>query len=100
MNALFCFGAAVGAIAQGWTADWLGRRGALALAASCALIGGALAAGSVAIAMLIIVRILQGVGLGMILCLVPLYITETVPAHRRGMMTTMTVYSFGIGYGV
>jgi MFS family permease len=98
VNALFSFGAAIGAIAQGYIADWLGRKKALAIAAVFALIGGALAAGSVAIAMLIVVRILQGCGLGMLLCLVPLYLTEVAPPHRRGFLTGLTTMSFGLGY--
>lgn len=100
MNALFSFGAALGAITQGWTADWLGRRRALGLAASFALVGGALSAGSVAIEMLIIVRILQGVGLGMLICLVSLYTAEVAPAHARGMISGMTVIGIGLGYTV
>jgi MFS family permease len=98
VNALFAFGAAVGAILQGWTADYLGRKKSLALSAVLALIGGALAAASVAIEMLIIVRILQGIGLGMIICQVPLYTTEVAPAHRRGLLSAMTVIGFGSGY--
>jgi MFS family permease len=98
VNALFAFGAAMGAIAQGWISDWRGRRTGLAIAASCALVGGALAAGSAAIAMLIVVRILQGFGLGMIISLVPLYLTEVAPRHRRGFLTGLTVMSFGCGY--
>ena len=98
VNALFGFGAALGAIVQGWTADSLGRKKAFAVAAVCSIIGGALTAGAVQIAMLITVRLLQGFGLGMIICLVPLYISEVAPAHIRGRLSGLTVLSFGIGY--
>lgn len=98
MNALFLLGAACGAIIQGWAADWLGRKKALAVAAACSLVGGALQTGSVNVTMIIIVRILQGFGLGMIICLVPLYTTEVAPAHRRGLLSGMTVMGFGSGY--
>ena len=98
VNAFFAFGAAMDAIAQGFTSDWLGRRKGLAVATSCALVGGALSAGSVTVAMLIVVRILQGFGLGMIISLVPLYLTEVAPPHRRGFLTGLTVMSFGMGY--
>jgi MFS family permease len=100
VNALFGAGAAFGAIVQGWTADWLGRRKAMALAAVLAFLGGALTAGSVHIAMLIAVRFIQGFGLGQVICLVPLYIAEVAPPHKRGMLSGATVWSFGIGYVV
>lgn len=100
VNALFGFGAAMGAIAQGWISDWRGRRIGLAIAATCALVGGALAAGSATIAMLIVVRILQGFGLGMMISLVPLYLTEVAPPRHRGFLTGLTVMSFGSGYAM
>lgn len=59
---MFAAGGAFGAITQGWTADWLGRRKALALAAGLTLVGGALIAGSVNIPMLVVVRFIQGIG--------------------------------------
>lgn len=98
MNALFAAGAAFGALAQGWLADWVGRKRAMAIAAACAAIGGGLTAGSVHIAMLIVVRILQGFGLGLIICLVSLYLTEVAPARHRGLLSSMTVCSLGGGY--
>ncbi|KIW67196.1 hypothetical protein, variant [Phialophora macrospora] len=48
--------------------------------------------------MLITTRILHGFGLGMQICLVPLYLTEVSPPHCRGLMTGMTVMGFGLGY--
>lgn len=64
VNALFFFGACVGALGAGPVADHIGRKWTIQLAAIVAMIGGALAAGSVHIAMLIVVRIFQGAGLG------------------------------------
>jgi len=98
VNALVFFGAAIGALIQSYLADRWGRKKALAIASICGLVGGALAAGSVAVAMIITVRILQGCGLGMLLALVPLYLTEISPPHRRGFLTGLTVMSFGMGY--
>jgi MFS family permease len=80
IQATFAAGAAFGALAQGWVGDWLGRKKALAAAGLWALVGGALATASQNLAMLIAVRFLHGFGLGMIICLVPLYITEVVSA--------------------
>ena len=57
-----------------------------------------LVAGSVAVPMLIIVRSLQGFGVGMLLCLVPLYLSEVAPPKRRGLLTGLTATSFGLGF--
>ena len=70
------------------------------IAGVLALIGGALVAGSVIIPMLIVVRILQGGGVGMLLALVPLYLTEVSPPQRRGFLTGLSTLSFGLGYVV
>ncbi|KAK5231536.1 hypothetical protein LTR72_000718 [Exophiala xenobiotica] len=98
INALFNFGLAIGALAQGWLADVIGRKKAFYLAGTCALVGAILVAASVKIAMLITVRLLHGFGLGMLICLVPLYLTETAPPHRRGLLSGLTTMSFGMGY--
>lgn len=34
----------------------------------------------------------------MLLALVPLYLTEVAPPHRRGVLTGLTTMSFGLGY--
>jgi MFS family permease len=70
INALFFFGATIGALTAGPLADRIGRKYALLTAAIVSIIGGALTAGSVHIAMLIVVRILQGSGLGALATLV------------------------------
>jgi MFS family permease len=88
----------MGALFQGWLSDTVGRKKALALAAAFAIIGGALTAGSVAIPMLIVVRFPQGIGLGILLSLVPVYLTEVAPPHKRGMLSGLTTWSFTIGY--
>ncbi len=98
VNALFTAGAAFGSLAQSFIADKYGRKIALAVAAVTALIGTALAAGSVNVAMLIVVRLFQGFGLGMIIALVPLYLNEVAPPHNRGFISGLTVLSFGTGF--
>ncbi|KAH0847282.1 hypothetical protein AYO21_07328 [Fonsecaea monophora] len=98
VNALFAAGAAFGSLFQGWLADWIGRKKALVVSALFSLIGAGWTAGSPYLAMLITIRILHGFGLGMLICLVPLYLTEVSPPHCRGLMSGMTVMGFGIGY--
>lgn len=50
--------------------------------------------------MLIVVRITQGFGLGMLLALVPLYLSEIAAPRQRGLVTGVTVLSFGTGFSV
>lgn len=95
---MFFFGCAVGSIAQCFVSDWIGRKGALNSAAVLSCVGSALVAGSVNIPMLFVMRITQGIGLGMLLTLVPLYLTEVAPPQHRGFLTGSTQFSTGIGY--
>lgn len=97
-NSLLNTGAAIGSIAQGFIADWVGRKKAFMVATTLAIIGGALTAGSINISMLVTVRFFQGMGLGMTICLVPLYLTEVAPAHRRGRLSGLTTVGFALGY--
>ncbi|KAH8696454.1 general substrate transporter [Talaromyces proteolyticus] len=98
ISGLFNFGLAAGALLQGWISDSFGRKKAFAFASMCSLIGGALVAGSATIPMLIIVRMLQGIGLGILVALVPIYNTEVAPPHRRGMLSGLTALNFALGY--
>ncbi|KIV85577.1 hypothetical protein PV11_01255 [Exophiala sideris] len=98
VNAVYFTGCALGSLGQSFLADWLGRKKALYIAAILALIGSALVAGSVKVGMLIAVRVIQGGGQGMLLALVPLYLSEVAPPHIRGFLTGLTTLSFGIGY--
>jgi MFS family permease len=98
VTALFAAGAAFGAVIQGWTSDFLGRRKALAVGGIIALFGTALVAGSVNIPMLMVFRFVSGLGVGQLLCLVPLYIAEVAPPKHRGFMSAGTGCSFSFGY--
>lgn len=98
VNSLFTAGAALGAIAQGWIGDSLGRKKAIAIAATFSVVGGALCAGAVNIPMLVTMRFIQGIGLGQIICLVPLYTAEVAPPSRRGLLGGFTACGFASGY--
>lgn len=90
----------MGSLMQGWLCDKIGRKKAFAVAGWSSLIGSALITGAVVIEMLITVRVLHGFGLGMLICLVPLYLTEVAPPSRRGLLSGLTTFSFAMGYVV
>ena len=50
--------------------------------------------------MLIIGRLLGGLGVGILSCLVPLYISEVAPTHLRGRMTSLQQLMITIGIAV
>ena len=64
------------------------------------MIGGALASGSVHIAMLIVVRIIQGCGLGALATLTPVYLAESSTAAKRGMLTGLHGFFLVSGYNI
>ncbi|KAF2741686.1 arabinose-proton symporter [Sporormia fimetaria CBS 119925] len=100
INALFFFGACAGALIGGPAADRWGRKWALMTSSVIAIIGGALTAGSVHVAMLILVRIIQGTGLGALATLVPIYLSEASTPEKRGMLTGMHGFFLVSGYSV
>lgn len=97
ISALFCAGAAFGAVDQGFTGDWVGRVKALQIGANISVIGTAVIAGSVNIPQLFVFRFITGLGVGQSSTLVPLYVTEVAPPHRRGLLSALTGYSFSLG---
>ncbi|KAF1991014.1 MFS sugar transporter [Aulographum hederae CBS 113979] len=100
INALFFFGAVVGALGGGPCADKFGRKWTLFYASLISIVGGALTAGSVHIAMLIVVRILQGAGLGALATLTPIYLAEASTAAKRGMLTGLHGFFLVFGYNI
>ena len=59
----------------------------LVVTAHTSVIGGALAAGSMHVAMLIVVRTLQGSGFGALATLVPICLAEASTPSKRGIPT-------------
>lgn len=48
--------------------------------------------------MLVVMRLIQGLGVGQLISLVPLYITEVAPPHRRGVLSGLTACGLTLGY--
>ncbi|KAL1981874.1 hypothetical protein VTN96DRAFT_2061 [Rasamsonia emersonii] len=75
-----------------------GTEKSIFIGALTATIGGALQAGSVALSMFIVFRFVNGLGVGMLLPLVPLYQSEVSPPHSRGMMVGFHGICVTVGY--
>jgi MFS family permease len=64
INGLFQAGGLVGCLSCIGTADWLGRKQSILIASLVTIVGGALQAGSVHIAMYLVFRFVTGIGVG------------------------------------
>lgn len=86
LNALTYVGGFFGSFLLPVCADRWGRRWALAIGCCFVIFGGALQAGSVAVAMLCVARFITGIGVGFLLSGVPIFQAEISPPHSRGLM--------------
>lgn len=82
----FIGGNLAGAIVQGPISTRYGRRIATAVAALLLTISGALQAGAANINMFIAARTICGIGAGMVITNVPVYMSEIAPPHSRGLL--------------
>src|SRR5438045_3485592 len=90
-------GAAVGAFVAGRVADGFGRLRAMRLAAVLFLIS-AVGAGLVdALGLLIVFRVIGGVGVGVASVIAPAYIAEIAPAHIRGRLGSLQQLAIVLG---
>ncbi|KAH8901430.1 general substrate transporter [Thozetella sp. PMI_491] len=100
MNGLFSVGAFMGCWTMGWLCDALGRRKSLLAASTIALIGTALQAGSVHIAMFLVARWLSGHGAGCLVTLVPIMQSEIAPPSTRGFLVGQHGFVLVMGYAI
>ena len=84
-------GAALAAFVAGFLCDWIGRRPTLILASLIFTAGAILLGASYYFAMLVIGRLVVGVGIGMAAMAVPMYIAESAPARARGKLVVVNV---------
>lgn len=91
-------GCIIGALTAGYVADRIGRKKALIITALLFAISaiGCLLAPS--FTLLVIARIIGGVGVGAASMLSPLYISEISPAEKRGSLVSL--YQLGIVLGI
>jgi SP family galactose:H+ symporter-like MFS transporter len=91
------FGAMIGSLLGGKLSDLWGRRRILLLTALVFIGGSLLTALTRTLLPFIACRILVGFSIGVIACVVPIYISEMAPARLRGMLVTCNQLALTIG---
>ncbi|OCT46895.1 hypothetical protein CLCR_02563 [Cladophialophora carrionii] len=79
-------------------ADMLGRKRVVLIAALIAVLGCALQAGAVKVAMLIVGRFVAGIGVGMLTATVPLYASELSEPSWRGTLSGLLQWMISWGF--
>ncbi|KAK5091056.1 hypothetical protein LTR05_001236 [Lithohypha guttulata] len=97
-NGVNCAGALVGSLANAWLANKFSRKYAIQIGAAILVVGAALCAGSVNVAMFVVARLVAGIGIGILTCVIPMYQSEVSTPETRGFMVSMTGVCFAIGY--
>lgn len=90
-------GSCVGAIAAGFIADYVGRRGSLMVASVIWLVGAALQASSQNVAHLVVGRIVSGLAIGMTSSQCCVYLAELAPSRIRGRIVGIQQWSIEWG---
>ncbi|KAF4556988.1 Sugar (and other) transporter-like protein 56 [Elsinoe fawcettii] len=97
---LFSAGGIVGCCIVAWLANAVGRKLSVQIICTICLVSAVLQVASVHIAMLLVGRFLNGVGSGMINCIVPLYQSEVSPPKLRGRLVGSHGFLLVVGYAV
>jgi Na+/melibiose symporter-like transporter len=97
VNSSMPLGAVAGAILLSPTNEFFGRRGAIILATILYTVGAALEAGAINYPMMIVARLILGLGVGIETGTVPIYVAESVERRLRGNLVSL--YQFNIALG-
>lgn len=92
------FGAIIGSAGAGWLADKIGRRKAIAIIALLFIVGSIGSAVALGVPTLILARIINGIGVGGSMAIVPVYMAELAPTHIRGKLTAL--YQLALTSGI
>ncbi len=79
LTAMIELGAFVGALNQGWIADKISRKYSIVVAVIVFTVGSVLQTAAVDYSMLVVARLIGGIGIGMLSMVAPLYISEISP---------------------
>ncbi|RXH95369.1 hypothetical protein DVH24_025053 [Malus domestica] len=98
------YGALIGSLLAFNIADFLGRRRELILAALLYLLGGLVTALAPDLPVMVIGRLIYGIGIGLAMHAAPMYIAETAPSAIRGRLISLKeffiVLGMVAGYGI
>ncbi|KAG4412060.1 hypothetical protein IFR04_014800 [Cadophora malorum] len=97
MTGMIELGALLGALNQGWIADWISRKFSILVAVVIFTIGSVLQTASINYGMLVTGRFVGGLGIGMLSMVVPLYIAEISPPQIRGTLLVFEQFSIVAG---
>jgi sugar porter (SP) family MFS transporter len=98
MVAILEVGALVSSVAVGKIGDILGRRKTIFYGAAIFVVGGALQTFANGIAMMLLGRIVAGLGVGALSTIVPVYQSEISPPHNRGKLACIEFSGNIFGY--
>lgn len=98
ITAIFSVGQLLGfTLLSGRTINRFGRRYAGMIGVAVVMVGAALQTGAVQLSMMIVGRIVAGLGTGIVSTAVPLYLSEAAPAAHRGFY--VAINQVGIVFG-
>lgn len=98
--AVYAIGGFIGTFACIWLGDMLGRRRVIMSGAFVQVIGAVLNASAYSLTQLVVSRLVVGIGTGILLATIPLWLSEISPASKRGAhVATKGIFS-GLGCAV
>ncbi|KAM3086590.1 proliferating cell nuclear antigen [Clarireedia jacksonii] len=97
LTAMIELGALLGALNQGWIADKYSRKYSIIIAVGIFLIGSILQTSACSFDMLVIARLIGGIGIGMLSMVCPVYISEIAPPEIRGVLLVLEELSIVVG---
>lgn len=98
MVAILEIGAFISSLVVGRVGDIIGRRKTILYGSMIFFVGGALQSFATGMPMMLLGRIIAGVGVGMLSTIVPVYQSEISPPHNRGKLACIEFSGNIIGY--
>lgn len=98
MVAILEVGAFIASLSIGTIGDWLGRRRTILYGSMIFFLGGALQTFATGMPMMLVGRIIAGLGVGALSTIVPVYQSEISPPHNRGKLACIEFTGNVSGY--